>query len=262
MLRAFTPPFTASGRSSLVAPPPWHYAGWLLNVEFDCDPTHGAALVPPALGRPTGRGCLHFAHWQACGNGGAELLDPIYAQYRETIVVLELARDGGPPAGYCPFIWVDQDISLLRGWLQGWPKKMGSTWLTLSLPLEHPAAAPLRAGTRLGASLSVKDRRLVEARLTLTGAPGERLGFLARPTIGAVGWADLTQPQDCPQPQFVRADIADVVAPQWWAAEGQITSFAHPVEELELLGELRATRASAGWAGLTVRGALGLSSAR
>ena len=23
--------------ASLVAPPPWHYCGWLLNVEFECE---------------------------------------------------------------------------------------------------------------------------------------------------------------------------------------------------------------------------------
>lgn len=256
MFTAYTPPFTASGRSALVPPPPWHYAGWLLNVGFECDAARGDQLVPAALGRVTGRGCVHFAQWQACTNSGAELCDPVYAQYRETIVIVEIERVDGSRAGYCPFIWVDQDVSLLRGWLQGWPKKMGSTWLTLSLPIDHVAAAPARAGTRLGASLSVKDRRLVEARLTLTGGPAEPLGFFAQPTIGAVGWADLKTPDARPRLDFVRADVANVVAPGWMAAQAHLATFDHPVEELGLLGPLRPTRASAGWVGITVRGAL------
>jgi hypothetical protein len=153
---SFTPPFTSSGRSALVQAPPWYYAGWLVNVEFAFDAALGAALVPPDLGVPTGKGCVHFADWQACGSDGQELLDPVYAQYRETIVVLEIApRQGADARFYCPLIYVDQDISLLRGWLQGWPKKIGQTWLTRSLPLVHPAAAPLSEGSRLGASLSV-----------------------------------------------------------------------------------------------------------
>lgn len=256
MFQAYSPPFTASGRSSLVPPPPWHYAGWLINVAFECSPAEGKALVPPSLGRLNGRGCVHFAQWQACGDGGGELLDPVYAQYRETIIVVELERPDGGRAGYCPFIWVDQDISLLRGWLQGWPKKFGSTWLTQSMPLEHPAAAPMRPGSRLGASLSVKDRRLLEARLTLTGGAAPPLGFLAMPTVGTVGWADLTRPAEFPTLRHQRSDIAQVVAPGWAAAQAELSTFDHPVEELGLLGPLRPTSASAGWAGLTVRGAV------
>lgn len=251
---AFTPPFTASGRSALVPPPPWHYAGWLLNVAFDFDAQRAPALLPAALGTATGRGCVHFADWQACTTGGAELRDPVYAQYRETIVVLELA--GPSPRFYCPAIYVDQDISLARGWLQGWPKKMGSTWLTRSLPIAHPAAAPMAAGSVLGASLSVKERRLVDAEARLSGAQGEPLGFLAGPTVGAVAWPDLCAPTQAPQPRYLRGDIVDRVDSGWMHASAQLRIHEHPVEELAALGPVRAAQASAGWIGITVRGAL------
>jgi hypothetical protein len=101
--RSFTAPFTTSGRAALVPPPPWHYAGWLLNVAFEHDPGDSQALVPPAAGRPVGRGCVHFADWQACTDG-RELLDPVLAQYRETIVVLEIERPDGARRTWCPAI--------------------------------------------------------------------------------------------------------------------------------------------------------------
>lgn len=252
MLQGFTPPFTPRGVSSLVPAPPWHYAGWLLNVEFACE---GAApFVPPELGSATGRGTVHFADWQATTDG-SELLDPVLAQYRETIVVLELTRADGGLANFCPLIWVDQDISLLRGQLQGWPKKMGTTWLTRSLPLDHPAAAPLRAGTRLGASLAVKDRRLVDARLELTGRPGEPLGFLARPTCGPVGLPDLTAPGRAPVPRYLRGVASTRVGDAWHEARAELGFHAAPREELCDLGLRGATRASAGWFAMTVTGA-------
>lgn len=253
---SFTPPFTRSGRAALVPPPPWHYAGWLLNVAFSFDAATAEGLVPPAAGRPTGQGCVHFADWQACTDGGAELLDPVLAQYRETIVVLGVQRPDGSHGLYCPAIWVDQDTSLLRGLLQGWPKKMGSTWLTRSLPLDHPAAAPLRAGSRLGASLCVKDRRVIEARATLTGAPGQPLGFLAQPTLGAVGWPDLREPHRLPEPTLVRADIRDRTGSGWHAATAELALLPHPHEEIGTLGEVTVATASAGWVGLTVAGAI------
>jgi len=254
---SFTPPFTSSGRSALVQAPPWHYAGWLVNVEFAFDAELGAAMVPPELGVATGKGCVHFADWQSCGKDGQELLDPVYAQYRETIVVLEIAPGQGADARfYCPLIYVDQDISLLRGWLQGWPKKIGQTWLTRSLPLAHPAAAPLSKGSRLGASLSVKERRLVDATVTLTDKETGRLGFLSAPTIGAVGWPDLTQPGIPAAARYLRADIVDRVESGWMQGRATLRFHDHPVEELSLLGWVEATQASAGWMGITVRGAL------
>jgi hypothetical protein len=111
---------------------------------------------------------------------------PDLAQYKEFLVLVEADR-GGARASYCPFIYVDQDISMVRGSLQGLPKKIGSIWMTRSYDLDHPAAAPIRDGTRFGASLSVKDRRLAEATITLNGAPAEPIGLLAMPIFGLVG---------------------------------------------------------------------------
>ena len=255
---SFTAPFTQSGRSALVPPPPWHYAGWLMNVAVRLDPANSAALVPPVLGRLTGQGCIHFADWQATTDG-QELLDPVYAQYRETIVIVEIERPNGERFNFCPFIWVDQDISLMRGLLQGWPKKFGSTHMTRSLPIDHVAAAPLRAGTRLGASLCVKDRRLIEAALTLTGQPGRPLGFLAGRTVGSVGWPDLSRPGAGPSPKWVLPDIQGTTASDWLQAEASLAVLPHPVEELSLLGDLEATEASVGWVGITVVGAKDLT---
>lgn len=253
--RGFTAPFTTRGRAALVPPPPWHYAGWLINVGFRFAATSAAPLVPPAAGRATGVGCVHFADWQATTDG-SELLDPILSQYRETIVVLEINRPDGSRAMYCPAIWVDQDISLLRGLLQGWPKKLGSTWMTRSLPLDHPAAAPLRAGSALGASLAVKDRRLIEARLQLTGDVGPALGFLSAPTIGAVGWADLRAPDVCPEPRLLRPDIRQRTMGELHGATAELCFLEHPGEEIGELAGVAATEASVGWAGITVAGAL------
>lgn len=254
MPRGYTPPFTPQGTSALVPPPPWHYAGWLLNVAFACDPAAAAGFVPAEVGTATGGGTVHFADWQAT-TGGEELLDPVVAQYRETIVLLDVRRADGTLANFCPLIWVDQDVSLLRGLLQGWPKKLGSTWLTRTLPLDHPAAAPLRAGTRLGATLAVKDRRLAEARLTLTGRPGKALGFAARPTWGTVGLPDLTRPGEPPALRHVRPTVSARVGGDWHEATAELAFFPSPWDELHDLRLRGAAEASAGFLGITITGA-------
>ena len=251
--QSFSPPYTAGGLSSLVSAPPWHYAGWLLNISFEYDVGLAEALVPPLLGRPTGVGCVHFADWQACSDRD-ELSDPVYSQYKETILILQVQRADGSIHSYCPGIWVDQDISLLRGILQGWPKKFGSTWLTRSLPLQHPAAAPLEHGSRLGASLCSKDRRLIEAKAQLTGEPGLALGFLQDPVIGLVGLPDLSAPAAAVKLKMVRADIDDITTSGWHAATAQLAFLPHPREEMSLLSDVSVRAASAGWVGLTIQG--------
>ena len=112
----------------------------------------------------------------------------------------------------------------------------------------------LLASVLMGASLAAKDRRIVEARLRLTGAPGRPLGFLTLPTLGAVGWADLRQPDVIPEPILVRPDIRDRSESAWHEAEATLVLYPHPEEEIAGLGPIVPTDASVGWIGITVNG--------
>ena len=68
----------------------------------------------------------------------------------------------------CVFIWVDKDFALVRGYLQGYPKKLGSIHQTR--PITVGSAGPrLEAGGRFGMTLAAGDRRLANATVTLQG---------------------------------------------------------------------------------------------
>ena len=54
-VRGFMFPRSATGRSSLVPPPPWHYSGQMLTIEYRTDPAAVAELLPPPL-EPADRG--------------------------------------------------------------------------------------------------------------------------------------------------------------------------------------------------------------
>lgn len=261
MTSGFTPPYTPSGRSSLVPAPPWHYAGTVLSVEYDAaDPEAAASLLPPGFGRATGRCVVHACEWQAATDG-SELLDPVTSQYREMIFLVEALRTGGP-AYFCPFIYVDQDVAMARGWLQGWPKKLGSVWMTRSYGphVGGPAAAPRVAGTRIGATLAAKDRRLAEAVATLSGGPGDggaRLGLLAGPAWGLLGAPTLlgaTPSAGAPRPVRARTSGVDVGPLAPGAAELRL--FDGPRDELSPLAPRGPGRASLGEVSLTVEGAV------
>jgi Acetoacetate decarboxylase (ADC) len=58
-----------------------------------------------------------FLDWQFTGSND-ELTDPARYQYREAFVLVEAIFDG-MPINYCPYIFVDNDAALARGWAQG-----------------------------------------------------------------------------------------------------------------------------------------------
>jgi hypothetical protein len=60
----------------------------------------------------------------------------------------------------------------MRGLVQGWPKQIGSTWITRAYNLLSKATPVVGPGGRFGATLSVKDRRLIEAQVTLREPTG------------------------------------------------------------------------------------------
>ena len=165
-------PRTSSGAASLLPPPPWHYSGDLLTVEYRTDPANIRQLLPPEVqlanaDEDPGAVAFIWADWQSCGADGAELLDPVRSQYREAFVVVR-CRYEGALYSRCLFIWVDKDFALDRGNIQGYPKKMGSIHQTR--PVTHGRAGPrVESGGRFGMTLAAGDRRLASATVTLTG---------------------------------------------------------------------------------------------
>ena len=68
-----------------------------------------------------GRAAALFIDWQSCTDGGSQLLDPSRSQYKEFFLVVNALLDG-EEVTTCPYIWVDRDFALVRGWVQGFPR--------------------------------------------------------------------------------------------------------------------------------------------
>lgn len=245
MLKGYTLPRTPKGASSLAPTPPWHYAGNCLAVEFEADPGAVASFLPPGLDFHSARCAAYFVEWQYASENGEEYLDPVRSQYRETIFLISASREGAP-CSYCPFIWVDQDVSLMRGLAQGWPKQIGSTWITRAYDVPSKATPVHGPGGRFGATLAVKDRRLVEAVVTLR----EETDQLPSPSFaGAVNtrhFPELVKGlHDVPALyELVQLKSRDVHISPIWKGEAELRIFDHPYLELP---DLRPTKVFAGY---------------
>jgi len=245
MLKGYTLPRTPKGTSSLAPTPPWHYVGTCLAVEYEADPEAVRSFLPPGLEFHSSQCAVYFVEWQYASEHGEEYLDPVRSQYRETIVLISAAYNGTACA-YCPFIWVDQDVSLMRGLAQGWPKQIGSTWITRSYDLESKATPVAGPGGKFGATLAVKDRRLAEAVVTIE----EQTSRLPMPTFaGAVNcryFPELVAGRhDSPAVhELVQLKSRDVRISPIWKGDATLRIFDHPYLELP---DLRPAKVLAGY---------------
>src|SRR6476661_610954 len=117
MLKGFTVPKSPFGQAALTQPPPWHYAGDAVGVEYWTDPDATAATLPHGLSRDpksNGRAVMMFLDWQFTAQND-EYLDPARYQYREAFILVD-ATYGDLPVLWCPYIYVDNDAELARGW--------------------------------------------------------------------------------------------------------------------------------------------------
>ena len=177
-VKGFPFPRTRSGKSSLLPPAPWHYSGAMLTLEYRTDPDGVAQFLPGELelaDDDPGAVAVIWADWQSCCDTYEEILDPVRSQYREVLVVVR-CKYGGNHYSRCALIWVDSDYAMVRGHHQGYPKKLGSIFLTR--PVTVGRAGPrLLSGGRFGASLAANDRRLFHANFEIKGT-SDHAGFV------------------------------------------------------------------------------------
>ncbi|MQA72792.1 MAG: acetoacetate decarboxylase [Solirubrobacterales bacterium] len=242
MLRGYSAPRSPEGRSSLVPAPPWHYVGTMLVVEYWAEPAAAAAVLPPPLEpHPDGgRAAAMFIDWQSCTDGRDQLLDPSRAQYKEFFVTVN-ALHGGEEVAYCPYIWVDRDFALARGWIQGFPKKLGSIWITRSFGLETRADPGVGPGSAYGGTCAAYERRLAQATVTLERRSQSGPTHNDPPIVNVRHFPRLTKGQhdDPAVHELVRSRAYDRSASEIWEGAATLELFDAPGEEVAALAPAR-----------------------
>ena len=238
-------PLSPEGRSSLVPPPPWHYVGDFLVLEYWADPDAVRAVLPPGLEpHPDGgRAAALFVDWQSRSEHGGELVDPARSQYREFFIVVNALLDG-EEVTTCPFIWVDQDFALARGWIQGFPKKLGEVWMTRTYQLACRAAPGIAAGSAFGGTCSARGHALARARLTLE-APSEEGSLHTAPSIVNVRHFPRLAAGRHDDPQvheLVRSRSRDRSVSEIWEGAAELELFDAPGEEHTMLAPVDVVR--------------------
>lgn len=242
MLQGYTVPLSPKGEANIAPTPPWHYAGDIVGVEFWTEPASAEATLPEGLTpdpESSGRVVAYFVDWQFSGDND-EYLDPVSSQYREFFVLVD-ARWNDEPVAWCPYIYVDNAHALARGWVQGFPKKLGQVHQTRAFASPGKASPTLSPGARFGASMSSDEHTLAEARVTLDSPLTDASSLVSRATINLRHFPNLA-PGELGTPavhELVRMVYGNQQVADLWTGSGEIELFPARGEELADLAPTR-----------------------
>lgn len=233
-------PFSPKGLASTLTPPPWHYSGEFLAVEFETTREQIAAMLPDDLEATDSTQCLAiFADWCSAADSDPRLrADPRRGQYLEAFIVIP-TRLKGETAGRVPYIWVDNEVAQTRGQLQGFPKKFGE--IHMSRAVAFGRGGPKReAGNTFVGTLSAMGRLLMRASVTLTEAiPLSQLPpLLLAPQIHTRYMPSL-DPASAPEHRHSMNELRDVEAGRAMVGTASLEFLASEHEELADIGITR-----------------------
>jgi acetoacetate decarboxylase len=242
MLKGFNYPLTPKGKSTLNPPPPWYYSADFLNIEFWSNPAAVAALLPAGLTPDTsanGHANALFYDWQFTGEN-EEYLDPARYQYREFFILVDALYEK-KPVSYCPYIFVDNDAALARGWTQGYPKRLGQVFQTRYYAATGKAGPELKAGSKFAGSLTSAGQRLAEGLVTLKEPVTDPSMLTQKPVLNLLHSPRLAaEQQDKPAIHEIVENVPhDVKIEQAWIGEGSLTLPVCRGEELSDLAPVR-----------------------
>lgn len=152
----------------------WHYGADYIAVYYRVSAQQARRLLPEPLEPREELAVAYVTEIVSLSEADPEALheNPAGTLYREAAIGLGCSYEGREGI-YFPCMWVDKDWSLVRGLLNGYPKKMADE-IAMSKPHPlNPLIGPARPGLRLSGYCVRQGSRLLWLRLTLRRQGGE-----------------------------------------------------------------------------------------
>ena len=235
-LHGWSLPLSPGGTAALVPPPPWHFSGEALGIDFHCNPAAAAAVLPDHL-EPLGDGSASFVFcdWSSAADEDPRIsADPARGQYKEAYVAVH-ARLDGKTVARIPYIWVDNDLSFARGHIQGFPKKFGVIAITRAVEVGR-GGPRLESGARFSGHVASLGSRLAHGAVTLD-APAEP-GFIPKAMRLPVWHTRLVPDLAGGKPlvlDLARNLVSDFAVANVWTGSAGLEFFESEFEELAAL---------------------------
>lgn len=254
-IKGYTLPLTPKGQSSLVEPPPWYYGGEVMQLVFLTDKRRAKELIPPPLkiGPEPGKGILWFVEWVSVSESNPDLafINPERAVYQECLVMIQCSYQGVP--GYTvPYIWVDNDFTMMRGFVQGFPKKLARIYRTKLSDL-NPKIGGKRVGAKMKGICEAHGERIVEGSLVFT----RRAASSELPPVRFYLMRHFPNIEDPSKPavhELAMSEVSDLRVADIWSGSAEIKFFDSEVEEIASIAPVKTLGGFFHSMGLTITG--------
>jgi acetoacetate decarboxylase len=255
-LEGWSLPLSPAGLAALVPPPPWHFSGVAIGIDFRADPEAIAAVLPAGL-EPAGDGSASFVFCDWCSSADADpriAADPARGQYKEAYVAVNAVL-GGKKVARVPYIWVDNDLSFARGHIQGFPKKWGVIAMTNAVAVGR-GGSRVAAGEPFTGHVSSLGRRLAVGTVTLDAPAAD--GFVPRALRTPI-WHTRHVPDLAGGAPLVhdlaRNVVTDFAVADVWTGPARLELLPSEFEELDALAPIEVTGGFRAAVAFTITGA-------
>jgi acetoacetate decarboxylase len=230
-MAGFTHFRTPSGIANLIDDAPYGWGADMLAVYFRCDPAHIQQLLPGSLKVADGLCMAYIGTFQSVSKARPKpaLHNPAAMEYREAAISIACTHDGRP--GYFPtFMWVDHEWSLMRGLLNGFPKKMAEPVLSRPHRL-NPLTGGLAEGAAVGGICSRHGFTLLQLGLEIErrGTPDD---LPSRPATFGHRLFPAWDPSQSAVSELVEVNRSQLVVDDVWLGRAELRLGEAPDEEL------------------------------
>jgi len=254
-MRPFTHFLTPSGRGSVVEEGPWHYGIDYISVYFRGEADDLQRLLPDRLRVVDGTAVAYVSEFVSVSenNPDAYYTDPAQTIYHEAGIGV-MCRYGEKTGVFYPFMWVDRDWAMIRGWLNGYPKKIADEITMTRFHIHNKAIGLPKEGSRATGYCTRHGSRLltVSVKIKRKGDVNDLIRFGS--TFGLRHFPT-THEQQTGVKELVEVIKTNTQASDIWVGEAELKIGEAPMEELELVKPIEVIRGVYYKAGFTIEGA-------
>ncbi len=254
-MKGFTHFQTPGGKAAIVDEGPFHWGIDYVTTYFRGEKEKLQRLLPEGLKITDGSGIAYVGEFISVSEKSPEAvyLDPAQTVYHEAAIGLA-CNHAGRPGVYFVFMWVDKDWSLIRGWLNGYPKKLADDIVMTKLHPLNPLTGGIKVGSQLSGYATRHGERIftVHVKVNRKGSSEDVIRFGS--TYG-LRLFPATHPSQTHVQELVEVSKSPPKVDDVWVGEGELMLGNLHGEELDLLRPLEASYGCVYRTGFTISGA-------
>jgi len=231
---------TPSGKSSVVQAPPYHYGADFITVYIKADPEKLQYFLPDPLKVADGSAVAYVSDFVCTVSENdmeAPYNDPAQATYGEAAVGIKCSYKGNPGV-YYPFMWVDRDWSLVRGWSLGYSKKLADDIHMTRLHRLIPKVPYYGPCVKLSGYCARHGSRLLSVSLEIKrkGTPQD---LVSSPSVYGLRYFPANTPGQNSVNELIEIQKGNgQLGDEIWYGEGKVELGRSTNEELEKIGSI------------------------